>query len=655
MTFASILCLRKDVDRVLEMLDDLGNFHIENNNDEPMTAEDRRLLQQIEESKAKAESAIMQLGLDKSNFLDIFREHEIDQTRMISEDWNSLAKETVEEISKLKRDLDGFAEYKKSQKEKRTELEKFQEMFLILENSGANISHKERMKFIYSSIASVPRKNLQNLEKAFAAFPSVLQHCYLTKDYDFVCIAITKKHQDEAEKILKTHHADILTIPPDMPEDLSQARIDIANKLAEISDEEAKLAETIADFRATKSERIFVMLETAENVQTSLRSKLGLTETNKLATIRGFVPQDELSKLRDKTRKLLKENALIFEGALNPEADPPTLFHNNKLIKPFEEITKLYGLPHYDEIDPTPIIALTFPLLFGLMFGDLGHGLILLATGLILALLIKNGTQIKNFALILGACGASATFWGLLFGEFFGKTIFPPIWFNPIDNIYTFLLFSLTVGISQIMIGLILDFANFVWKKKMLDAVSVSIPKIAFYLGSIYLILSYKLNFGLWLKGPILFSIIPLVFIIIGKPLATRIASITKPAQDGKPSESAFVQSFFEGSELVTRLLSNTISYSRILALLMVHWALLLVIYVIAGLISSSTIFGIILSTIVIVAGNIFVIGFEGLIVFVQVLRLHFYEWFSRFFEGTGTPFSPFKHKHTHSEIVIKK
>jgi len=150
--------------------------------------------------------------------------------------------------------------------------------------------------------------------------------------------------------------------------------------------------------------------------------------------------------------------------------------------------------------------------------------------------------------------------------------------------------------------------------------------------------------------------IIPFLFVAFAKPAfnaATRISIHTAVAlPEEKPEPLG--QRIFEAGDMVTRLLSNSISYARILALLMAHWALLYVTYIIAALIGGPAGFGLIVSGIIIVAGNIFVIAFEGLIVFIHTLRLHFYEWFSKFYAGNGIEFRPFKQNFTYTKVHMQ-
>jgi V/A-type H+-transporting ATPase subunit I len=262
---------------------------------------------------------------------------------------------------------------------------------------------------------------------------------------------------------------------------------------------------------------------------------------------------------------------------------------------------------------------------------------------------------VKNVCWIMASCGGASIFAGALFGEFFGKQLFAPIWFSPFEDVFTFLLFSLFVGVFQITSGLVLEMINSFFKHNVADAFLSSLPKIAFYGGAVYLLVAYQLNFAAWLGGPILLVIVPIVILIVGKPAYVAFSKSSQRADQEHNDEDSIGQRLFESGDLITRLLSNTMSYTRILALLMAHWALVLVVYVVADLVGSSSIVTAVVSGIIIVGGNIFVIALEGLIVFIHTMRLHFYEWFSKFYEGTGVEFTPFKHNFIHTEIELKQ
>jgi V/A-type H+-transporting ATPase subunit I len=287
------------------------------------------------------------------------------------------------------------------------------------------------------------------------------------------------------------------------------------------------------------------------------------------------------------------------------------------------------------------------------MFGDLGHGLVLLIGGLTVGLLIKSNQSIKNVCFIMAACGIAACITGVLFGEFFGIELSWAL-IRPNEDVFTFLIFALFVGIIQICSGLVLEGINFAIQHRIADALLTSLPKLLFYVGGIYIIAAYQLNFGAWLSGPILAVIIPFIILVVGKPTYLAIAK-PKVHATGEHAEMDTISGrLFEGGDFFTRLLSNTISYSRILALLMAHWALMLAVYSIAGIIGTGSILTTIVAGIVIIGGNVFVLALEGLIVFIHTLRLHFYEWFSKFYSGTGVEFHPFKQKFIHTKLTLK-
>jgi V/A-type H+-transporting ATPase subunit I len=470
------------------------------------------------------------------------------------------------------------------------------------------------------------------------------------------------------KKILHTHNAEIFSRPPDLPGDNNKALKEVKSRLRENLEKEKEASNNRHRLGEENRHNLDSWKETSQNILTLLKAEKQILQSGKLATIKGYVPQNRFHELENAAHDMLNEKIIVMpdESQKSPATEPPSKIMHSRWIKPFEEITRLYGVPKYDEIDPTPVIAITFPILFGLMFGDMGHGLILLVGGAVMGSRIKRNQGIKNICWIMATCGVVAIVTGALFGEFFGQPFFEPLWLNPFHGggVFEFLVFSLVVGIVQITSGIVIEMANYAIKHNWADALLTSAPKIAFYLGGVYLIAVYQLDFATWLSGPILIPLIPFIIMVVGKPLFLM-AIKPKKLQLGVPhtqqtgehtEQDTLAGRFFEGGDTLTRLLSNTISYSRILALLMAHWALMLVIYTVAGLIApkGAGLLAVILAGVVIVLGNVFVLALEGLIVFIHTLRLHFYEWFSKFYAGTGTEFKPYKQSFAYTNLTFK-
>ncbi len=655
MLSTSIICLKKDIDTTLEVLSEFGDFHTEQATEKTISEYDQ-IIQKVNESISDINGLINQLIVQKTGLNDFFQEFKPSQIQQINaENWQTLSELTTQEISSLKKEVETINVSLTEIHEKTAKFQREKDILTIMEKIGADLGAIEELKLIHIVIAGVPKKNLNSLNKSLSGFPIILNRCFLTKEMDFVCLALPAKYRQEVNRILKNHHAEIFVMPEDLPHDTGKALQEVSKRLYENDqkEKEAKLALTkLAEKNKTN---LFPLKETSQNILILLEAKRKTLQSGRLATLKGFVPEKKFHDLSKRVDSSLKGNTLVLQNEIASIEDPPTKFRNNRFAKPFEEITKLYGLPHYDELDPTPIIAISFPLLFGLMFGDIGHGLVLFVGGLTLWFLIKKESAIKNMCWILAACGIGAIFAGALFGEFFGKQIFPPLWFSPFDNVLTFLIFSLVVGVVQITSGLVIELLNYMLSRNFADALLTSLPKISFYVGGVYLVATYQLNFAAWFKGPILFALVPFLILVFGRTIVFRAAKLSRNSVEIPREKISFGERFFESSDLVARLLSNTMSYTRILALLMAHWALILVTYVVAGLVGSSSIWGMITGAIIIIAGNIFVIALEGLIVFIHVLRLHFYEWFSKFYKGNGTQFTPFKQNFIYSKVIMKE
>jgi V/A-type H+-transporting ATPase subunit I len=654
MTEASLICLKKDFDLALGALDDFGNFHIEEMKEDSKVTRYEQFIRQNDETVRNLNTIISQLKIEKTGFLDSFKAESITKIEINAENWQQLLNNVEKETSKLKKNVNAHRTSLNNIEEELASLQHFQNVLTILNRFKIDLEALEEMHLIFVAIVTVSSKNIPELGIALSNYPCIFHHRSITKGQEFIFVATSIKHKEEIEKILNNHHAESFQLPEELHEKPSEALKKISIRTDELVQNKKVVLESLENLAWENKQRLFALRETAQNISSILNGKQKSLETKRLVTVKGYIPKKEIEKLERKMDDNLDQALLLEKSPINTH-DPPTKIHNHSFIKPFETITKLYGVPHYDEIDPTPLIAITFPLIFGLMFGDAGHGLTLLIAGIMLGTLIKRDEGIRNFSWILAACGIGAIIAGLLFGEFFGKQIFAPLWFSPFKDVIGFLTFSLFVGVIQITSGFVLELVNFILKGEIVDAFATSLPKILFYVGSIYLILMYQLNFNLWLQGPILLPLIPFIFLIFGKSIIVKsLKALGHPLKNSNGEES-LLERVFESGDLVTRVLSNTMSYARILALLMAHWALILVTYTISGMVFNTPTVGAVLGIIIIVGGNIFVLAFEGLIVFIHTLRLHFYEWFSKFYRGTGVAFSPFKQSYKYTKIIFKR
>lgn len=348
-------------------------------------------------------------------------------------------------------------------------------------------------------------------------------------------------------------------------------------------------------------------------------------------------------------QKDIREDSRIFCLVGNDGNDiskkPPTKLKNPKLFKPFEMYVKMYGLPAYGEMDPTWFVAITYSFIFGAMFGDVGQGLLLFIGGFLLY-------KFKNITLagIISCAGFFSTIFGFLFGSIFGfEDVIPAIWLRPMNammtvpfvgKLNTVFIIAIGFGMGIILICMIFSIIN-AWHAKDTEKIwfdTNSVAGLVFYgsaVTSIALIVS-----GKKLPGTIVLCImflLPLAIIFFKEPLTNL---VEKKAEIMPKQKGMFVvQGVFEMFEVLLSYFSNTLSFVRIGAFAVSHAAMMEVVLMLAGAESGNP------SIIVIVLGNLFVCGMEGLIVGIQVLRLEYYEIFSRFYKGTGRKFEPFRSK----------
>lgn len=349
-------------------------------------------------------------------------------------------------------------------------------------------------------------------------------------------------------------------------------------------------------------------------------------------------------------QKEIEADASIYcfveEGLEHHDSEPPVKLKNPKLFKPFEMYVKMYGLPAYNEMDPTIFVGVTYSLIFGAMFGDVGQGLLLLIGGALLYRFKKI-----TLAAIISLAGIFSTFFGFMFGSVFGfEDVLPAYWLRPVTamtqvpglgNMNTVFVVAIAFGMFLILITMVLHIINAVRAHDIENILfdQNAVCGLVFY-GSLTAVVALFVT-GHHLPATIVLVVmfvVPLILIMFKEPLTRLMEKKTPVIEGGKVM--FFVQSFFELFEVMLSYLSNTLSFVRIGAFAVSHAAMMEVVLMLGGATEGGSI-----NWVIIVLGNLFVCAMEGLIVGIQVLRLEYYEMFSRFYKGSGREFRPFIQK----------
>lgn len=359
----------------------------------------------------------------------------------------------------------------------------------------------------------------------------------------------------------------------------------------------------------------------------------------------GWVPADREPDLR-RALGQLESVEYTFENAEEEMShSPPVALKNKKIFKPFEFFVDMYGLPSYDEVDPTPFVAITYVLLFGIMFGDLGQGICVSIVGW---LMWKFKKMKLGKALI--PCGISSAIFGTVFGSVFGfEHVLDPFYRNvfgldekPIEvmesNTTNLIIYSAVgIGMLLVVVAILINIYSCLRRRHWENALfgPNGLAGLVFYVSLVVgfggqLIFGWQIVNTAYVLGLI---VLPIVVIFFREVLG----GLLERRSDWKPESwgNFLMQNFFEVFEYLLSYATNTMSFLRVGAFVLVHAGMMLVVFTLAEMTSG---IGYILIAVV---GNVFVMGLEGLLVGIQVLRLEFYEMFSRFFDGDGRPFHP--------------
>jgi V/A-type H+-transporting ATPase subunit I len=455
-----------------------------------------------------------------------------------------------------------------------------------------------------------------------------------------ILLSSSQKYKEEIRSIENEYHTTMIDNIDEIDLKDYQAKVDETEQLEE---KRSKLNEELFIFLEENVNILNAYKEVLENISLILKTEVNFSRTAHFITIEGWIPVSKLDFFMKMCNKTTENTALIFVSKkIDIEKPPPSKFKNLPIVRSFETLTRLWGYPIYKEIDPTMILTITFPIIFGLMFGDIGHGLMLFIGGVFFYYRKKNQPgSWKNISIILALCGVCSIIAGFLYGDFFGMNYensgFPlhPLLFNPVTSMMTALKFSVYIGTAMLSLGFLIEAINYYLEKRKADSFLVAVPKIFFVVGGVYMVLNYGINFNNWFHGPLFILIIPALVLVFGK-MMVHLFSFTRILPSEKTA-SLMGSGLLVGWETFLSFISNIPSFCRIFALSLVHIGLTSAVIMLSQFTNN-----IILGSIILVGGHIAVVLFEMMLVFVHSLRLHFNEFFGKFYRGTGSQFSPF-------------
>lgn len=506
----------------------------------------------------------------------------------------------------------------------------------------------EHIKFRFGRIA---KENMENFEKyVYDNIDTIFIKCAEDEEYISGVYFVPAVQEQRIDAIYASMHFERFFLPDDYPGTPSDAVAHLQGLITE-----AKAAIKVLEDQTTQllADRRVRILEANERLEIfaknfDIRKMAACTKDkeNIFYILGGWMTENQ-------TKALLKEVendealfCIVEDDHNNVKSSPPTKLKNPKIFKPFEMFIRMYGLPGYHELDPTILVAITYSFLFGFMFGDVGQGLCLVAGGYLLYHFKKS-----NLAAIISCAGVFSTIFGFLFGSIFGfEGVIEPLWLHPtshmtnlpfIGSLNTVFVVAVALGMAMILFTMILHIRNAlrVHDKEGLLFDSNGVAGLVFY-GAVTAMVVLFMT-GNRLPGTLILLImflVPLLVIGFKEPLT---ALVEKKAEVmPKKKGMFFVQMFFELFELLLSYFSNTLSFVRVGAFAVSHAAMMSVVLMLAGAENGGN-----PNILVIIVGNLFVVGMEGLIVGIQVLRLEYYEIFSRFYKGGGREFKPYTGK----------
>lgn len=503
-----------------------------------------------------------------------------------------------------------------------------EENYDYFKNVNIDLSKLSDLKYFKVRFGILDKEARFRLKKNYGNILAMIFHTATIDEGEVYLAIFPKEVEKEIDRILKSLNWEDVEILGRYKGTAKEILENFETEKEALKKEEKEILEYRDNFLKSNREEVETAITSmliSENIE---EVKRYMAKSNKYFYLSGWVSlmdKDRVEEILSKYDGLLTS----FRDPIEQGIKPPTKLRNSNFFKPFELLVNMYGVPSYTEKDPTPLFAITYMLLYGAMFGDLGQGAVFFLAGIFLSK--KN----KSFGGLLKRLGFSSAVFGILYGSVFGiEEWIKPLLIRPFENINTTLGAAIGVGIVFLIISYALGFINKITNKEYEEAFlgKEGLAGFLVFLSFVNLAASKVLNVSIVpAKLCTIIIVISLLAMILSKVIMSAITKEKIETEDGY-----YIGAVFGLLETILSVVSNIISFIRVGAFAINHVGLFIAFKTIGQMIGTTS-----ANIIALIVGNIIIIGLEGLIVFIQSLRLEYYEMFSKYYTGDGYEFVP--------------
>ena len=672
----SVILPRTESPSLISRLTEFEWFHKMEMNNETVTPEIDDLLLRAQKSFQFIEDVIKGLNIPlRVGIMEILfkgtvikkKKYDVDEIEnMISEleqvpEFLTNAAKSLEENVKINHSLEEFKALK--------------ETLEVANNLKIDLTGFGSTKYFYSNLFIINSSDYGEIERTLEGIP-IFKYDLESKEKSAIIII---SDNDDSDKILKTMRAlnsNPFMIPKEFPQIPNEAYSLAESKIKELTEKQKTISKELSSITKKIRGDILTMHENAlvaKEVLETLRKPGG---TKNFAVIQGYIPK----KMEKKFKEVTSQWTSITEEVKDKDtlAELPVYLDNPRWVKTFEVITNSQGIPKKGEFDPTWMVALMWPIFYGLMFADVGHGLLLMGLGLLFK--FKGQGNLSRWGMLLAISGGAGALAGVFQGEVFGFHLEHFVGFEMLlheggplhsiswligsisvaeltfDQVIMILKVSLFIGVIHLGWAFLLRIRNFAKKKDKDGLIFEAIPNMLMWLG-VFGVMMGAIGSGydvMNMYSKVHAEAVPWVSVLVGEWavvwIVVRVSVILilacvvlmiiggikhnkKHPEDGGDMVSVIMEVLL-GKTI--ECLAHSISYARIGIMLLVHAALLLTVnqaFESLGGLSSP------MAMVLIIGGQIGIMMIEGLIVYIQSLRLHLYEFFTKWYDGGSQPF----------------